>query len=60
MTYVQFTILIPEGPDFHEVHYTLENLGFKQDGMNSMSRSRDAAKATWEAIPEEALYDGLQ
>lgn len=62
MTYVQFTILVPEGNDFREIHYHLmDSLGFQLGGdSNTLTRPHDAAIATWEAIPEEALYDGLQ
>lgn len=54
MRYVKLTIVIPEGNDFHEVHYHLgQTLGFFQDGMNSMMRVQDKATVTWEPVDED-------
>ena len=57
MTYVKFTILIPEGNDYRKVHYHLmEDLGFRPgDDPNTLVRPNDAATATWEAVPDELM-----
>lgn len=58
MTYVQFTILVPEGNDFREIHYHLmDSLGFQLGPEeNTLVRAKDAAHVSWKPV-EEFLGD---